>query len=429
MEAEQEKEKMRAAQEILHQAKKSVDTGTVGSTEQISETLLRVGEILDTQASAAPDRKSEKAVSDIARLAEAAQNVVQEKDIGDRLQRIAKEGELATMEQERIVKNTSVSLGSKKTAEAKTHAQIIANNFAPIFELVVYSFEFRRLVLDFIKISRAVFLRSVKDDDVGTRVERQWLRGRDPAEIAKDISSTTIESMKTEEGKIELLITEEELDILVYDMMELFSLIARDPKYHEGLSRLFDLTELLYEETRELSETITEKAKEAARQPHTQKLAEETKELIAEFTGRDYLEIFLDRLRNLARRLRQDPETQAYLQDLKKFVLETRDPSLIQSDEFKDQTRVLVERGRTLVDNLRYRPEVEEFLDSADRLVENLKNDELVAELRERSGIVFEDLTYEDSAGNRQLDTQVLGNIRTALVPALADALKYIPIP
>jgi len=114
---------------------------------------------------------------------------------------------------------------------------------------------------------------------------------------------------------------------------------------------------------------------------------------------------------------------------LKKFVLETRDPSLIQSDEFKDQTRVLVERGRTLVDNLRYRPEVEEFLDSADRLIENLKNDELVAELRERSGIVFEDLTYEDSAGNRQIDTQVLGNIRTALVPALADALKYIPIP
>jgi len=78
---------------------------------------------------------------------------------------------------------------------------------------------------------------------------------------------------------------------------------------------------------------------------------------------------------------------------------------------------------------LRYKPEVEEFLNAADKLIENLKNDELISELHERAGILMEDLTFEDAEGNRQLDTECLGNIRKVIVPIIADAVKYIPIP
>jgi hypothetical protein len=81
------------------------------------------------------------------------------------------------------------------------------------------------------------------------------------------------------------------------------------------------------------------------------------------------------------------------------------------------------------MDNLRYKPEVENFLNASDELMENLKNDEFVSTLRERAGILLEDITYEDSQGNRQIDTQVVGNIQKVIVPVLADALKYIPIP
>ena len=38
-------------------------------------------------------------------------------------------------------------------------------------------------------------------------------------------------------------------------------------------------------------------------------------------------------------------------------------------------------------------------------------------------------MTYEDEKGNRQIDTQVIGNIRRVIVPILAEALKYIPLP
>jgi len=117
------------------------------------------------------------------------------------------------------------------------------------------------------------------------------------------------------------------------------------------------------------------------------------------------------------------------LHELKNFVLETRDPQHVKSEEFKQKSKDLVERGRRLMDNLRYQPEVQGFLDASDELLENMKNDELVRELRERAGILVDDLTFEDEKGNTQLDTQLLGNIRKVIVPVLADALKYIPIP
>jgi len=89
----------------------------------------------------------------------------------------------------------------------------------------------------------------------------------------------------------------------------------------------------------------------------------------------------------------------------------------------------LVDRGRALMDRLRNKTEVEEFLNAGENLLNNIQNDQLVATLRERAGILVDDITYRDIQGNLHLDTNVLGNIRKVIVPVVADALKYIPIP
>jgi len=423
MEGEQEKSKMRLAQEMLHKTVDTVDKGAVGTTPHISDTLGTAKQVLDTTAQNAPDRKSERALSDMAKLVQATEELVVEKDIGDRVQKIAKEAQLAAMEQERMAKPTLQQ--TKQSANTLlTHAQNLATNFGPLFQLIITSYEFRCLVLDFLKIAREVFLRTV-NDDIGSRVEKEWLRGKDPADIAKDAVGQTVDQLKTEEGKVEVPVTDEELDTLQDDLLQVFTVISRDPRYRDGISKLFDLGEMLYEET----EPVASKAQAALSQPHTQKLQEETKQLISEFTGRDSLERFIERFRAMVKHLRDDQETQSYLKDLKRFILETTDTEYVRSEEFKKKTREFVERGRRLMDQLRYKPDVEPFLDSANELVSRLKDDELVAMLRERAGILFDDITYEDAQGNRQVDMNVLSGIRKAIVPILADALKYIPLP
>ena len=85
-------------QDLMRQAQKSAEQGTIGSTQETSEALGRVEAVLTKQAKHAPDEKSEKTILDMAKLAGAADDLVVEKDIGDRLQTIAKEARLASKE-------------------------------------------------------------------------------------------------------------------------------------------------------------------------------------------------------------------------------------------------------------------------------------------------------------------------------------------
>jgi hypothetical protein len=73
--------------------------------------------------------------------------------------------------------------------------------------------------------------------------------------------------------------------------------------------------------------------------------------------------------------------------------------------------------------------ELKPFLQSADELIENIKNDEFLQILRNQAGIVKSDLSYVDSEGMVQVDTDMLTKLQKVLLPVLADALKYIPIP
>jgi len=186
------------------------------------------------------------------------------------------------------------------------------------------------------------------------------------------------------------------------------------------------MSEMLYQEA---AVPMTENAQAVTTGPHTQKLKEETKDLVAEFSGRKSLDRFLDSIRAFYNTIRKDSEAPTYLKDLKSFILTTRDPQHVRSEEFRQQSRDLIERGRRITDRLRNTREVDDFLNASDALLNNINNNELVATLRERGGIVVDDLTYEDDEGKRQLNIQLLLNIRKVIVPVMADALKYIPIP
>jgi len=83
------------------------------------------------------------------------------------------------------------------------------------------------------------------------------------------------------------------------------------------------------------------------------------------------------------------------------------------------------------VTNLRFKDDdgLNPFLKAVRRLVTNIKNDEFLQLLRHRAGIVKTDLSYVDNDGKLQIDTDMLSNLQKVLLPVLADALKYIPIP
>jgi len=161
---------------------------------------------------------------------------------------------------------------------------------------------------------------------------------------------------------------------------------------------------------------------------HAQRAIGETEELISIFSGKDTLELFKFHLRNLIQKTREDERLHSYLCELKQFILKAKSEQEIRSEAFKQQSKDLARRGRKLFSEFKeddFRP----FLDSANLLVENIKNDEFLQLLRHHAGVLKSDLTYVDMQGKVQLDMDMLSRLQKVMVPALADALKYIPVP
>jgi len=62
-------------------------------------------------------------------------------------------------------------------------------------------------------------------------------------------------------------------------------------------------------------------------------------------------------------------------------------------------------------------------------LLKHLENDQFIQALRHQAGIIRSDFTYIDPDGREQIDTQMISNLQSVLLPIIADSLKYIPIP
>jgi len=81
------------------------------------------------------------------------------------------------------------------------------------------------------------------------------------------------------------------------------------------------------------------------------------------------------------------------------------------------------------VQDKKYEDELNNLFDCANTLMENIQNDEFVTVLRHHAGLVADELSYLDTEGRVQVDTEMLAKLRSVIVPVLAESLKYIPIP
>jgi hypothetical protein len=162
---------------------------------------------------------------------------------------------------------------------------------------------------------------------------------------------------------------------------------------------------------------------------HVRRVQMEAEELVASFAGRESLDQFELNLRKLIDLFDKNPEWKQYLQELRELILSTKSEEEVKSEEFKQRSKDLANRGRTLIQQLKDRDELDNFFRSSNELMDNIKKDEYVKLLREQAGIVSSDLSYVDTQGTVQIDTDMLSKLQNVLLPVLAETLKYIPLP
>jgi hypothetical protein len=408
----QEPHRQREAQELLHRLQGLLTEGDAPSVEILSDGLQKAEELIHKSAASTDlDEQSRKALEDITALIVSARQLGRNKNIADRLQKISIESEKALQSIRRP--------GANVTGAAKEATQDIIEymtNWRPLFYLIISSTDFRQLVLDTIRISKNVIKNYGEDVKDETSVSQKFVEGASVKEMASDVKEKA-----KQKGRPQM--NDDEWNLLQDDVQRVLVLLSKEPTYKDGIEKIFNLLDLFQKHVTQDAPLVT-----GPENVHIRRVVTEAEDMVACFSGRDIFEQFKSHLKNLIREVQKNEKLHSYLTELKQFILKAKSEQEIQSEEFKQQSKDLAYRGRDFMTELREQ-DLEPFLNSAENMMDNIKNDEFLQILRHHAGVVQSDLSYVDTQGKVQVDTDLLSKLQTALLPNLAEALKYIPVP
>jgi hypothetical protein len=410
----QSKYKLREAQELLGRLQYLFFEAQNPAIETINDALQKAEEMsLQIAHQNDIDPSARKTLEDISYLLLSARQMSRNKGIADKLQRIADESQKAY----EANRNSLPGVSASTAVTAGKAAFDWVNTWRPLFYLMTTSRDFRKLLLDSIRIARGISYRYVFTDENTERFKE----GEPVQNIAEDIKEDVKQDVQNEDVDM----TDEEWNRLQEDIQRVLCLLAKEPSYRQGIEGIFNLLDMFQNTLANLPE---EAAKAAPEDVHVRRIALETEELVASFSGREAFERFKFTLIHLITKIQQDENIQSYLSELKDLVLSAKSEEEIRSNEFKEKSKDVAKRGRYVMREIK-EEDLNPFLQAADELVENIKNDEFLQVLRQQAGIVQSDLSYVDTEGLVQLDTDMLSKLQKVLLPVLADALKYIPVP
>lgn len=359
------------------------------------------------------DNATRRILEDISNLLTSANQMGRNKGFAERLQNIT------LLSHQVLDANRDQALLDPNSTE-------FANNWRPLFYLIMNSGEFRDLLTDCLRIVwRIAYLYEdiLSDDESEIISESSEKIGTTEVRVkaADQVTRVVIKDIETK-GAPEM--TDEEWDNLQQDIHKVLFLLAKEPTYRQGFERLFLILDIFAKSSNEDRTTghIYE-------DDHGKKIVAETEALVATFSGTRALKEFNFELRKIIRKISQHEDFRKYLSELKHFILKPKSEESLESNEFRQNSKELAGRGRHMMKEFGEDVNLRPFLRSASVMMENIKNDEFLQLLRHHAGIIKSDLSYIDNEGTVQVDTDLLSNLQTLLLPVLADALKYIPLP
>jgi len=212
------------------------------------------------------------------------------KQMVERIKRLQEESQKAYG----VINTPEITEATKETTE---NIKDWVTNWRSLFYLINSSRDFRQFLLDSIKIVKHI-VYSYTDEDEAPKTSVQRKKETSPHR-PKHVPE----------------LNEEEWFRFQGDVQRVLSLIAKEPAYRDGISRIFYLLDLFMETA--LKEPVQAAVAFSG-------VAAETEAIVACFSGRDSLDHFKRHLLNLVFQIQKNEPLQKYLQELKAFVLEPR---------------------------------------------------------------------------------------------------------
>jgi len=287
----------------------------------------------------------------------------------------------------------------------RTQRQV--ESLRPLLRLSLRSVNFRETLLSFLRVFKHVFEQNVDgsmEEVLATGEQQGWQQA---GEAARRIGERTWDKARQSNRKV---ISDEDWKKLTDQLNKIFSDLHQHPNYQAGISALFDIPS-----------TLASEIKENKPEGPTEKLKEESKDLIAQFSGREILDRLFDKIQNLVNSLENNQEAKNWWKEFKSLSQKIAEEYSDQQDF--DELRNLFNRGGDILDS--YRPQINDIIDMISDIFDKMSNDEYVKDLQERLSIVADDLYWVDSEGNKRLDVDAVGDISAAIGELLRQQLSH----
>jgi len=288
----------------------------------------------------------------------------------------------------------------------RTKSQI--ESLRPLLRLSVRSVNFRTTFTSFLKVFKHVFEDNVEGsmEEVIETGEQQGVR---PAvQQAKRFGERSWDNVQRKRK----VISNEDWERMTSELKKIFSELHQHPDYQRGIHQLFELPSVL---SSQIKWNV---------QGPTEKLKEESKELIAQFSGREVLDRLFDQLQEVREKFENNAEAQQWWTEFKTLVEKIAKEY---SDKWIfDELRNHLNKGQDIFED--FRPQINKIIDTISDIFDNMSNDEYVKDLQERLSIVSDDMYWVDAQGNRRLDVNAAKDVSAAVGEALREQLSHLSL-
>lgn len=411
----------------------TIMSGEVPSNKQIHQVLDTTKEFIKEKQEEAPTSQTRKVLRDAAEMVEATQQVIDNKNKDENLQKLAAEGVKTVVETGKVqihaISKDNAQDVTDKAKQAGEAARRAGQASLSVVKMMLTNGEFRSWFLDFAGFMHdALFQAYQKAEDQSKFQGKENWQQQQPQQQPQQQQQQQMMSATPSQFSGEW--TEELKQKLAERFMSLLDKLNSYPDFAAGARDLFDALDALKEKAKQTSEELKEHLWEDEQHEEVQLALDHARVLVERFSGRK-LDTLINSLDRFVNHLRERKDLDQWLTDTRcLFECAAKDPQRIGGPT------QLRQRVQNLIDSAdRIRHEISEqndfriLVDESKAIFERIKNDPDVKRFNEKAAKFFENFTYIDPSGKRCINRDLIAELRLYVVPLLMKQLEEIPIP
>jgi hypothetical protein len=379
--------------------------GVPPTNAQINKELDATKQYLAPQVQASTSAKEEKVLTDAVKLVEAAQTTLEMKNKDEKIQQLAT-----------AIATTKSAEFDSTPLELREQVNEFLDGLKQMTMLFINSADYRKAISELLNLVKTML-------DIGSdQVKPNTGSGKDVKDITLNQAVDAVQEVANNVKNLDTKQIPEERKREFKQQLKAFLQSLNNEGIREGLEGFLSMWNAV-------SSSMFSKIERVRVNSDINRVGATAKAVVEEFTGQKPLDDWLVCVRYCMDKAANDPELQYFLDDVREYFANVIEkPELVESDHFYDKGNELLERGRTIMEKYRNDDMFIGIFEKARMLSEEIKNDDALNLLKNRSTEFFGNFVYSDAANNSRLDLEMIDKLRANLVPFLATLIKEIPL-